>query len=907
MLNVIAAAISCLAFALPDGSVLLEAEDFQVDAGWTVCMARAETAPGGLSRDQALSSNTPSSRARTTVQLADGKWVVWVRAFDWAGAPGRYGFTVSIDGESKRAAVTEPLTSAFIWENWGMLEGGTHEIVLSDPDAFNAEIDCIAFVPDLAFVPNPGPTLTLVEASVAGAFVSEASTLHLQVQSDAIVNADSLTLGLARMGEDGGITEYVWREDYPLSGEWTADQTLNMMDLALPPFPYLWPGDYALHAAIHGTSWTVGSPVIEVTKNAGSLPVPVKAEILPYHDVPALFVNDKLEFPFAYLVHSEERQAHYRQMAQAGIRFFSMGAPIGNGPASFDSTNLDAPFLEILREQPGALMFPRIGVTPPQWWIDQHTDERVVFDDGTQGPQSMFSEVWLEDAVRWVEEYARYIRSSPYADHVLGIHICSGYTAEWQSWGLWDDQRGDFSPAAQRAWRAYLGRKYETDEALSTAWRQDVTFENVALPTRSRRELDTGMFRMPGEHQDIIDFYDFYWRGTANAIEQLAAAAKRGGGEDWLVGFFYGYEIQYGGKAQESQHLGMARLLACPDIDFFCSPAMYSQREPGGTSTFMSFTQSVQAHGKLWWDEADNRTHLAVDNPVAPAADLFASLNVLEREFAHTYTERAGIWWFDMQGGWYADESILDLFRQMRDYGERVESGTPWTPPREIAFYIDDKSTYRLAPESAYLNAGLTQFLSAMPRLGAPYDTFILSDILDVPEYKVYVFLMAFDLADEERAAIRSLMRDGHTLVFLGKTGIGRYDYGHVAHDEAQFEALVGAKPSGTRWYRAEYDDYTIVYSPFPNPTTAELRDIARDSGAHIYSNTDDAFYIGNGLAALHAQTTGEKVIEFPVEITAREIFVENGETVDGKEIRLNLKAKETRTFHIEGPASAEQ
>lgn len=899
MLNVIAATLCSIAFTLPDGSVLIEAEDFQVDAGWTISMARAEAAPGALSGEQVLNSNDPSSRARATVQLAEGKWVVWVRAFDWAGAPGRYGFTVSIDDDSRRAAVTEPLTPAFVWENWGLLDGGNHEIILSDPDAFNAAIDCIALVPDLAFVPTQGPALTLVEASVAGAFVSEASTLHLQVQSDAPVDADSLTLGLARMSADGGITEYVWHEEYPMPDSWTADQTLNLTDLALPPFPYLWPGDYALHAAVHGTSWTAGSPVIEVTKNAGSLPAPVKAEILPSRGVPALFVNDKLEFPFAYLVHSEERQPHYREMAQTGIRFFSMGAPIGNGQAGFDSTNLDAPFLEILREQPDALMFPRIGVTPPQWWLDQHPDERVVFDDGTRGPQSMFSDLWLEDAVQWVEAYARYIRSSPYADHVLGIHICSGYTAEWQSWGLWDDLRGDFSPAAQRAWRAYLGRKYETDEALSAAWQQDVTFANAALPTRARRETDTGMFRMPGEHQDIIDFYDFYWRGTVNAIEQLAAAAKRGGGEDWLVGFFYGYEIQYGGKAQESQHLGMAQLLACPDIDFFCSPAMYSLREPGGTSTFMSFTQSVQSHGKLWWDEADNRTHLAVDNPVAPAADLFESLNVLEREFAHAYTQRAGIWWFDMQGGWYADKTIRSLLRQMREYGERVESGTPWTPPREIAFFIDDKSTYRLAPESAYLNAGLPQFLSAMPRLGVPYDTLLLSDILEVPEYKVYVFLMAFDLADEERAAIQSLMRDGHTLVFLGKTGIGRYNYGRITHDEAQFEALLGAKPSGTRWYRAEYDDYTIVYSPFPNPTTSELRDIARDSGVHIYSETDDACYIGNGMVALHAQTTGEKVLSFPIEVTAQEIFVEDGETVAGQEMRLTFQAKETRMFHI--------
>jgi hypothetical protein len=40
----------------------------------------------------------------------------------------------------------------------------------------------------------------------------------------------------------------------------------------------------------------------------------------------------------------------------------------------------------------------------------------------------------------------------------------------------------------------------------------------------------------------------------------------------------------------------LARVLDCPDVDFLMSPPMYLHRELGGTSTFMSATESVKLH-----------------------------------------------------------------------------------------------------------------------------------------------------------------------------------------------------------------------------------------------------------------------------------------------------------------------
>ncbi len=620
---------------------------------------------------------------------------------------------------------------------------------------------------------------------------------------------------------------------------------------------------------------------------------------------PAVLVDGKPINPYAYLIHGGNHDRNFAIMAKAGIRCYTTAAALGNGPDGFTTDGLGNAFDEILAHAPDALIFPRVGVTPPDWWHKRNPGNRVIFDDGTEGPQSMFSEAWLKDACQWIEDYSRYLRTGPYAKNIMGIHICSGETAEWQSWGLWANKRGDFSQPAQRAWHKYLADKYGDDTSLATVWGREVRLRDAPIPTNARRTATSGLLRDPAQWQDVIDFYDFYWRGTAHAIEELAAAAKRGGGRDWLVGFFHGYAIQYGGKAQESQHLGMGQLLDCPDIDFFCSPAMYSNRGPGGTSTFMSYTESVKLAGKLWWDEADNRTHLSLGDPfsaVAPAQNLFESVGVLKREFAHAFTRKSAIWWFDMGGGWYDDPTLLKLQRDMQALGT---NDTPrWEPRVDIAFFVDDKSDYRMRPDTPYL-AHMTELMADMPRLGAPYHTYLLRDLPKAPAYGVYVFPNAFDLTDGERAAINALKKNGNILVFMGPAGIGRIRKGRVQSDLKHSEALIGFshEPDSINTHAA--NGWYGVWLPTPQIAIADLRALlvkaaeANAGPVHFFHREDDALYAGNGLIALHAQQGGEKTITFRRPMRVLEVLTENGLEASGTTLTFPLKAKETRCFVV--------
>lgn len=877
--------------AFSSEAVLLEAESFDVVSGWTVGTTRGESAPGGLSGGGALNSNRRDALACKTVTLPKGDWHAWVRVFDWGGAPGHYDLGVTINGALKTVGITEPTFGSFVWERWGRIHGGETIVELSRADAFNSVVDCVLFTRDESFEPALGPGIEFIEAKAQGKFAEEPLLLEVALKPLADLDVHELDAALVR---GSGAGPSVWRRNFPLDGEkahWQSGMLVENIEIPLPAFKYLRPGAYELHLAVPHTAWATGHPVARFTKEPTEMPKPCKAEIRPFRGAPAVWIDDEPRFALAYLIHTGDKDRHYRQMADIGVRFFTMGAGIGTTPEA-----CDPPFLQILENQPHALMFPRIGITASTEWLEEHPEERVVFDDGSTGPQSMFSEAWLEDSCRKIEDYCRFIRSSPYADHVIGVHICSGVSAEWQSWGLWSDKRGDFSAPAKRAWRKYLTKKYETDAALAEAWDREVTVAAAEIPTRSRRETKSGLLRLAPEFQDVFDFYDYYWRGTANAIEKLAAAAKRGGGRDFLVGFFYGYAIQYGGKMQESQHLGMAQVMDCPDIDFFCSPAMYSLRQPGGTSTFMSFTESIKMRGKLWWDEADNRTHLARQAKVAPAADMFETLNVLEREFAHALTSGAAIWWFDMQGGWYDAPEILELFRWMREFGEHNEA--VWAPLREVAVLVDDKSSCRFAPESSFLH-GITALLAEMPRLGAPYDTYILSDIGRIPEYRLYIFPLATDLRDPERAAIEALKRDGKTLLFIGPGGIGRCADGRVEHNPALSRQLLGIDPEGDDWQRVDHGAWKLAWTPEPHPATEELRQVARDAGVHLYHEEDEAFYAGNGFVALHAQHEGEKTLHFEKEVHLRELFAEKPLEAVTTELTFNLKAKETRCFEV--------
>ena len=152
-----------------------------------------------------------------------------------------------------------------------------------------------------------------------------------------------------------------------------------------------------------------------------------------------------------------------------------------------------------------------------------------------------------------------------------------------------------------------------------------------------------------------------------------------------MIGAFYGYVVQLSSNhvEQTAGHFALYPILTFPEIDFLTSPTSYSSRELAtGFPHTMSLVDSVKLHGKLWFDENDQRTWLAKNVPPNfPGYTLTYedSLLVQQRQFAWTTTQRLGMWWFDMSGGWYDQPAVMSAIQRMNGIAA-TSFGAPLPP-----------------------------------------------------------------------------------------------------------------------------------------------------------------------------------------------------------------------------------
>jgi hypothetical protein len=935
----------------PPGSVLVEAESFARCEWWRL----DEPAASGA---QWLRSNRADQVAETTVTLPPGRYALWVRCTDNGHYPGHYKYRVTVNGAEHWAGISEPLARTWCWENLGPAEGGAVTLRLDQADSWNTACDCFLFVPDPAWRPSGEPQLRLLSAAPrvrrAGGPVA--------VSFEAPANASGECWVALRYRR-----EVVWSQRVtPVAeGEPAAGVQRLRVECQVPPQRYTPPGRYELSLELGDLQW-VGRQendhtVADLNLERIPTPRPAVARVSDYRGTPTLFVDDKPQFPFAFLgVHT----GHYGEFAAQGAHLYTVGCGMGNqSPDAFDPQEPARLLQEVLARDPEARLILRVQLEPPAVWLDAHPEERVVYDDGSVGPQSFASQEWLDLICGDLHRFVTYLRSSPYADRVIGLHLCTGYSAEWQSWGLWDDRRGDFSPAFARYFREWLRQRYAINASLAAAWGDpEVTIATACVPTRARRESPERLLWSTRHDRQITDFYEAYALAASSAIARVCHAVKEASDGEMLAGVFYGYAPQYGGLAPETQHLALKQVLDCPDVDFLCAPAMYTDRAPGGTSTFMSLTNSVQLHGKLWLNESDIRTHLQ-DNEIGRCTDMAQTLGVLKREYAAVRTRGAGQWWFDMGDGWFSDPAIMSLFGEMNRLGQQaLHDPLPPALAPQIAVLLSERSALRLAggPLGDFGFQALTGQVAALNRIGAPAALYLLEDIERLPAARMIVLLNATDLTVSQRHALERLRSDGRVIVFIYAAGLGSAEA-----DGAVMESLAAArKLTGQQLRRTSpgsfritltddplcagllttepvfgmspqaygpalstspryaltgagrvlgayadrepaltlqaFSDWTSVCSASPGLPPGLLRNLARLAGVHIYSETEDAFCAGRGLVALHAREAGEKTITLPGEMTVRELFVPDAPAERTQVLRFHAEAAETRVFQVE-------
>ena len=114
---------------------------------------------------------------------------------------------------------------------------------------------------------------------------------------------------------------------------------------------------------------------------------------------------------------------------------------------------------------PRALLLPRFGADPPDWWRKAHPDEVMTWEDGSRQHHAVVaSPLYRREAAARVAALVEHLESK-FGDHMAGYHPCGQNTGEWFYQDTWEKLLNGYAPADTNAWRAWLRARYRNDAA----------------------------------------------------------------------------------------------------------------------------------------------------------------------------------------------------------------------------------------------------------------------------------------------------------------------------------------------------------------------------------------------------------------------------------------------------------
>lgn len=694
-----------------------------------------------------------------------------------------------------------------------------------------------------------------------------------------------------------------------------------------------------------------------------------------------LRANEQLLPLYAYMTY-QSANGRYDDFRAAGVKLTSVAVYAGDrginpssairpfrpgfmtAPGKYDFRWADEDFRRAVGTcKPGeAFILPRLMLEMPLWWEEAHPEARCRSFSGAPFHSSFSSEEWFQAAAEAMEHFEAWLNESGWNEYVIGWHIAAGMTEEYIRPIVHPAQYIDYSDASQCAFRRYLSERYESIAALNKAWHTHLTsFDAVKPPVPAQRHYALhGSLRDPLLERSVMDFYDFYSDELDQAVIRLCREGKRITRRSKLMGAFYGnVSISF----SELAHNSLSRLLECEDIDFLASPFCYTNSRAADIDwPFQATLESAALHSKPWFVEADVRTFLsrplsvsmpqsdpvvnrAYDGPVWYGPDtLEGSLGDMLRAFSRIITHSGALWWFDMWGGWYDHDALMAFQRwACAFYKEAMQHGG-LTPRAQLAVFLDERTLNALSPQGSLARTLCEGQLAELGFLGAPYDSYLMSDFesVDPDRYRAALLLSPCGLTPGQRAALAQWKRGGRTLLFTGYPGyfegtLGegteiacslsgetallrgymlRSDGLNVSDDFYPAEACTAPRaellPEANDVTLAQDDegrsvavlhraaDYQTFWSLPTGLPAAMVRELLLLSGAHIYVHSRDVVYAGGDYVAIHACTNGVKRLFLPGMGKAFDAF--SGEGLPGTEsfAELEMKTGETRLLRLE-------
>jgi hypothetical protein len=507
------------------------------------------------------------------------------------------------------------------------------------------------------------------------------------------------------------------------------------------------------------------------------------------------------------------------KISPTGTRFMT---PYWVGKGQYDPSGLEPVLWRPLRSNPNAKIILWLIIDPYPEWPAEHPEELTQNEHGEyahgashfsgyskelrvsglgrpdRSAWSFFSESFRDETSDMLANFVRDVDQLAPGRAVAGYIIGGGVDYQLYPWnppnklllepGMWSD----YSPAARKAWRAWLNARYGADEKIAAAWGVGVEALGELEPPKFDELQGTEFFHDPTKERRAMDWKRFITSGRQGLVSHFAGVLKAASTRPVIVGICSGNS---GGRRDTTT---VEEFVRDPNIDFLFTQPTYSQRIPPNLGGINAHLASHAVNGKLFLLDLDHPTWLTKptarveigaglvhDETVQGWAKDIETLRAMwRREFAHLWTVNAGAFWDHVFGhsAAYADPSIIAEMKFLVDLSKSVKKPSPQAPPAEVALVFDEKAVDYLK-QGVGLHAAWTQVqMNELNASGVPYGAYYAEDLRDgkVPKAKMYILQNLMNLDERLLAAIEKLKADGATLVFLRDTG---YEQSFTAMD----------------------------------------------------------------------------------------------------------------------------
>ena len=169
-------------------------------------------------------------------------------------------------------------------------------------------------------------------------------------------------------------------------------------------------------------------------------------------------------------------------------------------------------------------------------------------------------------------------------------------------------------------------------------------------------------------------------------------------------------------------------------------------------------------------------------------------------------------WWFDMWGGWFADDTYMALLKDIRKLFEK-SSSIPMHSVTQTAVFVDEEA-YALISDTSVETNICHQIQEALGKMSAPYDIYLSADAPSIiGRYKAIISIVPIETDHSKR--VKKL-----------------------------------AEQNNCAYIEITTDNYGI--------TPSELRTFLSSAGTWVYCDRDAVIYANDHFLFLHTSEDGE-------------------------------------------------